>query len=303
VVTDACNTGMDIVTHSPTQAIGPHVLSSLKSLGFPRELPDLILSSRASAYRVATRSPCLAPLMEMLEAARSSDFKVLHPRYPLWRHNTTVNYIWRVKRATDAIPGIPADDGHRAFQRRVYNFLHARRGQAAMAATIGRRVEYYRYPEPGIMADMFIVNCNAIAKKLRPFVVASVLRAVCNAWTTSRRFRGSSPHCRLGCQAVGGDDIRHYPYCPVFLNYIERHAALADCSWVATGSLSYFMLLHEAFIDDLIRTAVWVDVLTQAVNWRRHGVRGTTDRIFHARLRTVLAKHSAEVGNLMLRRP
>ena len=141
------------------------------------------------------------------------------------------------------------------------------------------------------MVENFVTNMNAVSSVLPPYVMASVLRTVCNAWTTSRRFRDEHPHCRLGCQAVGGDDIMHYPYCPVFLQYVSGVSVLSDCLWAHSGELSYFMLMQVSGFEDLVRTALWVDVLLQGVNWMRlHPSEVFSDRVFHSRLRTSLAK-------------
>ena len=141
------------------------------------------------------------------------------------------------------------------------------------------------------MVGNFITNLNAVSAILPPFVMASVLRSVCNAWTTSRMFRDEHPHCRFGCQAVGGDDIRHYPYCPAFLQYVPGVSVLSDCLWAHSGELSFFMLVQRTGFEDFVRTAVWVDVLLQGVNWMRlHTTGAYTERVFHNRLRTILAK-------------
>ena len=66
---------------------------------------------------------------------------------------------------------------------------------------------------------------------------------------------------------------------------------LSDCLWAHSGELSYFMLMQVSGIEDLVRTALWVDVLLQGVNWMRfHPSEVFSDRVFHNRLRTSLAK-------------
>ena len=66
---------------------------------------------------------------------------------------------------------------------------------------------------------------------------------------------------------------------------------LSDCLWAHTGELSFFMLMQRTGFEDLVRTAVWVDVLWQGVNWRRlHTNEAFTERVFHSRLRTTLAR-------------
>ena len=59
-------------------------------------------------------------------------------------------------------------------------------------------------------------------KYVKPFVLTAVPKTVCNAWPTSRRYgHNIGSHCRLGCFAVAGDDLRHYPFCPVVEGSLE----------------------------------------------------------------------------------
>ena len=62
-----------------------------------------------------------------------------------------------------------------------------------------------------------------VAKFVKPFVFTAVIKTVCNAWPTSRRYgHNVASHCRLGCFAVAGDDLRHYPFCPVVAGFMRN---------------------------------------------------------------------------------
>ena len=209
---------LDIVTGTPRYAYGASILCHLQTLGFPpnSDFPNLPLVSRASAYRTAIRSHVLSPLCGLVAAARGSDEAYFLPRHRDWAETNTLSYLLRVKREVEAIPGIPRDEGQRHYQGILLKFLRPTADSGELRATLVRRAIHFGFLDPELFATNFVTNLNAISSVLPPCVLASVLRSVCNAWTTSRRFRDEHPHCRLGCQAVGGDDIRHYPFCPVF---------------------------------------------------------------------------------------
>ena len=292
-LTNMYGIALDIVTGTPRHAYGASILCHLQTLGFPpcSDFPNLPLVSRATAYRTATRSHVLSPLCVLVDAARDSDDAFFLPRLRGWASTNSLSYLCRVKREVEAIPGAPVDAGQLHFQRIVMTFLRSIAGSSALRDTLVRRAIHFGFRRPADMVENFVTNMNAVSTVLPPYVMASMLRTVCNAWTTSRRFRDDHRHCRLGCLAVGGHDIRHYPFCPVFLQYVSGVSVLSDCLWANSGELSYFMLMQVSGIEDLVRTALWVDVLLQGVNWMRlHPSEDFSDRVFHSRLRTSLAK-------------
>ena len=72
-----------------------------------------------------------------------------------------------------------------------------------------------------------------ISNFVKLFILANLIKAVCNAPPTARRFPkgGSHSACRFGCFAVGGDCVLHYPFCPVVLSFIsENLVGLFECS-------------------------------------------------------------------------
>ena len=84
-----------------------------------------------------------------------------------------------------------------------------------------------------------------ISRCIKPFVLANLIRTVCNAHPTARRFPkgGSHSACRFGCYAVGGDCVLHYPFCPIVLGFISEtlgDRCISDLLWVANFSVSLF---------------------------------------------------------------
>ena len=94
-------------------------------------------------------------------------------------------------------------------------------------------------------AENLIFNMALISKFVKPDVTANLIRTVCNAHPTARRFPkgGSHSACRFGCFAVGGDCVLHYPFCPVVLDFVSETVSargLSDLLWVADFSIPHF---------------------------------------------------------------
>eukprot|EP00959_Pyramimonas_sp_CCMP1952_P276105 5771336-Pyramimonas_sp.AAC.1 len=87
-----------------------------------------------------------------------------------------------------------------------------------------------------------------IGQKLGSCVASSVLKTLCNAWATSRRFRAGRAGCRFGCYAVGGDDILHYFACPNLVPRVRECLPRLPPCW-GTDPISSFVLALVPLID------------------------------------------------------
>ena len=154
------------------------------------------------------------------------------------------------------------------------------------------RIRYFGFKAPREMAIRFINILSDLAHFVQPFVLAAVLKTVCNAWPTARRFRTSvGTECRLGCGAELGDDVVHYPFCPVVVEFIREQGGPSVPLFIRLRSLGHYMLLHYVNIEDLFITAIFQDVIFQATNARRSNNNlGTGKGSLFSRLRTVYTK-------------
>ena len=151
---------------------------------------------------------------------------------------------------------------------------------------------------PRERAETFVFNMALISKFVKPFVIANLIRTVCNAHPTARRFPkgGSHSACRFGCYAVGGDCVLHYPFCPVVLDFVSEIVgarSLSDLLWVANVSVPHFLFLERVHIEDMIRTAPWCDTISHSFNSRRAASatawpRSSSRDTLRARLRVVV---------------
>ena len=97
-------------------------------------------------------------------------------------------------------------------------------------------------------------------------MLTAVLKTVRNAWPTSRRYgHNNASHCRLGCFAVAGDDLRRYPFCPVVEGFIGSEGDLDVCLWFRNRSLGHFLLLRPVGFEAMVISSLRADIIFQAV--------------------------------------
>ena len=188
---------LDIVTGTPRHTYGTSILYHLQTLGIPSnsDFPNIPLVSRATAYRTAIRSRVLSPLSGLVDAARDSDEAYFLPRHRDWADTNTLSYLFRVKRSWRPFLVSQLTRGSdTTYQSVLLKFLRSITDGGELRATLVRRAVHYGFLMPELLVANFVANLNAFSSVLPPFVMASVLRTVCNAWTTSRRFRDEHPH-------------------------------------------------------------------------------------------------------------
>ena len=157
---------------------------------------------------------------------------------------------------------------------------------------LARRIAHLGFESPDELAQSLILNLNCISKFVKPFALTAVLKTVCNAWPTSRRYgHNNASHCRLGCFAVAGDDLRHYPWCPVVEGFIRSEGDFESCLWFRTRSLGHFLLLHPVNVEAMVASSLWADIIFQAVNSARNSRTTCKGSSFlYSRYRTVLSR-------------
>ena len=118
-----------------------------------------------------------------------------------------------------------------------------------MVKVLTKRIGHLGFEFSNGLAQGFVLHFNCVAKYVKPFVLTAVTKTVCNAWPTSRRYgHNNVSHCRLGCFAVAGDDLRHYPFCPVVEGFIRSEGGIV-CLWFRNRSLGHPLLLHPVNFD------------------------------------------------------
>ena len=98
------------------------------------------------------------------------------------------------------MPGISSLSGGKV-QWGVMEILRMGLGDRELHGTISRRLQYFKTGRDGERAENFIFNMSLISRFVKPFVLANLIRTVCNAHPTARRFPEGDSHsaCRFGC--------------------------------------------------------------------------------------------------------
>ena len=230
---------IDGATATPRLSLGSGVLSHLRLLGFHAGIHHLAVTARASAYRAAKQSEVFCDLCDMLDVAADSDDAILYPRQAEWRLSSPANLLRKIAREVEVVLGIvglPSGE----LQRRVVGVLSNFEGGGELVKVLARRIEHFGFEFCDTLAQDLILNFNCAAKFVKPFVSTAVIKTVYNAWPTSRRHgHNIASHCRLGCFAVAGDDLRHCPFCPVVEGFIRNDGDLGVCLWFKNRSLGH----------------------------------------------------------------
>ena len=201
--------------------------------------------------------------------------------------------------AVRCIVGLPNGD----LQKRVVGILSEIECGGELIKVLTKRIEHLGFEFCGLLAQNSILNLNYVAKFVKPVVLTAAIKTVCNAWPTSRRYgHNIASHCRLGCFAVAGDDLRHYPFCPVVEGYIRSEGDLDVCLWFRNRSLGHLLLLHPVNFEAMVISSLWADIDFQVVNSARSSpTRGRGTDFLYSRFRAVLAR--VPLANRALRGP
>ena len=133
-------------------------------------------------------------------------------------------------------------------------------GDRELHDTISKRLQYFKISRHNERAEDFVFNMALFSELVEPFVAANLIRTVCNAHPTARRFPkgGSHSACRFGCFAVGG--IVFFTTLFVLLFSVLSLRLLVPMAFrISCGLLTVpfpLFLLEKVHIEDLIRTAI-----------------------------------------------
>eukprot|EP00959_Pyramimonas_sp_CCMP1952_P387440 8119383-Pyramimonas_sp.AAC.1 len=103
------------------------------------------------------------------------------------------------------------------------------------------------------------IALQRLCKHAPACVVANVIRAFCNSWCTSRRFRGVTLNCRL-CDMASADCMLRILVCPCFSPVCRLLPSLPSSFASASASVraSLFLLLPLG-LSQLISVALYID--------------------------------------------
>ena len=251
-------------------------LHSLASMGFPRDFIDLTKTQKAAQFRVVhweawasgglavqSRARALRALrLRSNEVVRSALWADWFDRSFLLQLDGTVQDLAALGITASAVEAQLVGDAPRPllraqavhmrlrFQNQVLRMMP---GPDAVMQEHRMRRKLHRWALPGfprVQARRALAFLRTLRNRVPPRVWAAVLRALWNAWPTSRRLqgRGGLPRCIFDCAPDAQDSIEHYAFC-------RRLAALAEQALrlpqpAAGQRLADFLGVVEATVGD-----------------------------------------------------
>jgi len=225
----------------PANWITPAIARSMKHFGFPCQLVDPQLVSKASMLRYHSNTKLNVDEMgtEMylhLNAYRKNPNR--KEELLEWHEGAfTLNLLRNLSDCrTDGITleGASSSEGPRwkkgpGLQKIVVQELHSRKYSRSYAIDcLRKRLRRWRLAlNLRLSTDIATKNLIVVAKSCKPSVQAAYLRTLCNGWCTARRFRfclkANHPikRCLLGCGS-GCDSIEHYMQCSTVVKFFHK---------------------------------------------------------------------------------
>jgi hypothetical protein len=255
-----------VVTKTPSRAVPLAVLTRLKELGMAVNFPSLSIMGEASTYRAMACSAAFPLMMAELARARRSRYCNLSPFLRWWTHGGVLGHLAKVKEHVEFISCTSPVENF-GIQRWATKHLQDNISLATVDDCLARRLSTFLKQDTSA-AQAATVRARLLAAKgfVPQCAIASMLRTVCNAWTTTGRFSGPTALCPFGCGALEGDRFAHFPCCTSlremwgtacpgaldFINSISPHVVTLTATTMSS--------------DEVVQAILWSDVVGQCCN-------------------------------------
>ena len=104
-------------------------------------------------------------------------------------------------------------------------------------------------------------------RNLVPLVVqSSMVRSICNAWTTTGRFSGPRLPCPFGCRIEGGDKWVHCVNCTAIRGMWREACPSANPVFTDLSLEKVLMICPDMPKEVVCQVALWVDVVGHLSN-------------------------------------
>ena len=255
-----------IILKTPSRAIPGPVLMQAKSFGFEMHLPDLSILGRAASFRVATLSAVLPAILKELDRARRARALNISPFLRTWVSKGVVGHLNDTANEFALhFSGLPPVG--RGLQAWATKEIRSQLSPEVADRAILKRLSTV-LGRPASLEEAVLARNRMHALKLLfpPVVLASVLRSVCNAWTTTGRFSGPTLPCPFGCQRRAGDRWSHFPGCPA-IRRMWQETCPRFVNIFQRMTLENLLLISPDMPNEVVaQIALWTDVVGHASN-------------------------------------
>jgi hypothetical protein len=250
-----------IVLKTPYQAIPIKLLRSGRSFGLSYDMPDIDSMGKAAAFRAAEASGVLAALVAEHSRARRSRYATISPFLRAWTHAGVVGHLrdnhaeFRFSFALPPMTGRglqawAAKQLRKNFSLNLIETTFVRRASAMTGAPVS--LEAVR------RMRVLLVSLRA---SLPQVVQSSMVRSICNAWTTSGRFGGPRMPCPFGCRTQNGDRWSHFARCAAVRRMWEGTCPSALPIFANLSFDKVLPLNADLSRDEAVQIAIWTDVV------------------------------------------
>jgi hypothetical protein len=242
------------------------LLRSGRAFGLSYDMPDLRTLGLAATFRAAENSGVLQAVVSEHARARRSNLLTLSPFLREWTHDGVVGHMQRTYCKLKSEMALPPLSG-RGLQGRVSLEIRKSYNLLGIEATLRKRAEAMI----GAHVSAEAISCMrtrllALRAKVPQVVMSSLIRSICNAWTTSGRFSGRRLACPFGCQAPNADRWSHFPVCTAISRMWAAtcpHASVIFCHLTLESVL---LLSPDLQPDEDVQVALWTDVVGHCAN-------------------------------------
>jgi hypothetical protein len=255
-----------VVTKTPARAVPLAVLSRLKEFGLATNFPSIGILGEAAAYRAMASSGVYLSMMAELARARRSRYANISPYLRWWTRAGVMGHLTKVKEHVEFVAcTLPVETY--GIQRWAMKHLQSNIPISTLDDCLSKRLSTLLKEEvSAAQAAMVRTRIRAAKSAVPQCAVASVLRTICNAWTTTGRFPGPTASCPFGCGAPEGDKILHFACCPS-LRVMWGEVCPGVTAFFGALTASHITLTSALMSEsEVVMAIIWTDVVGQCLN-------------------------------------
>jgi hypothetical protein len=255
-----------IVLKVPYQAIPVKLLRIGRSFGLSYDMPDIETLGKAAAFRAAEASGVLCAVTAEHARARRSRYATVSPYLRAWTHAGVVGYLRDNLEECRYLFDLPPLVG-RGLQAWATRQLRKNFNMELMEAAFVRRTSSMTGVAVSIEAVRRMrLQLVSLRGSLPQVVQSSMVRSICNAWTTSGRFGGPRLLCPFGCRVRNGDRWSHFVRCTAIRRMWEGTCPSALGIFVNFSFEKAVLLSPDLSRDEAVQVALWTDVVGHCAN-------------------------------------
>ena len=255
-----------VVTKTPANAVPLPVLTRLREFGLSTNFTSLAVMGESAAYRALMSSAVYPKMVAELARARTSRYCNLSPFLRWWTKAGILGHLTKTKEHIEFIAcTLPVENF--GLQRWAAKLLYSSVPLESLDDCIAKRLSTFMKVQTS-RATAALVRQRICAAKdnVPPCAVASVLRTICNAWTTTGRFSGPTAPCPFGCGAPEADKFSHFPGCSS-LRELWQEVCPVVAPFFRNLSLAHVTISAPTLNpEEVVQAILWSDVVGQCLN-------------------------------------